>query len=881
MSFPIALIVICFTVTWYYASSQNAIASQHFVQQVKRVFEEDEKNLGPGENLATMSVLSGLQIFAGLCISVPVHILFSNIAAKKGDRKSDVVMVVSKQDFAVGLLHFFGCLCTNMGFSYGSAALVQVIKLLEPIETFIFMALINVYYLRNPHGITFTKATSIFLVVLGSSLLLIQKDISTDINSHSVTFALLSGLCMASRNVIQKSKIPSTCTDPSIRAQDSNWITLISKGLTNFIKINAIAAIPSSLFIVTQWYKLQGIVPISGLNFGARAIYFHALYNLASISVLGLVSAQTHSLLNVGKRIVNVLMAAIAFHLQLKLIGVIGLSIALIGGLRYSGMLTLRSTALSEVKTRHCTLVGGLFLIIVIALRNMVYTDHVSIFFEQAQIKDGAKSWSSSKFLFLPLKLNPSQGGGMCKRTIILVAENGIVSPFHTARNSDAALTNLKGNGDDDTLCVQIQGSVGVLLDRSKAFLNSFQLEQVIAEMEEGFGVHVTYQIVERKKVAMIGWYGHTEAFIEQRNITNGNKGNYVWQYGATGLINPYTTYIYNARAEVQNNTDALVLASANVFLMNQSSSAYEAMKHPVSNLKNMVLKFDLPTIVLGIGIQVEYGDYDNISKIALHDHQRDLLKEIGKRQLGRSIAVRGDVTEMACNNAGVEKCMSMGCPSLTISQELDLGNVLEKKWNIVKEKLLNSNESSKLKLVLTLPALRPKHLLYEPIMDMLLSLYEQHDCYFILQSRYDKPQLLRYAEVEKWEMRVNITSEKVKIFSDVDRWKDFISGMDMILSTRIHGAMPGIATGTPVIIVPTDFRLLELINAMKIPALPIELVKTKKYTSLRLVMDDVEVDFELFEVNRREKLREYRRMLDDIGVQMEPSLLAILKEEQ
>ena len=58
---------------------------------------------------------------------------------------------------------------------------------------------------------------------------------------------------------------------------------------------------------------------------------------MASISVLSITSAQTHSLLNVGKRITNVIAAAIFFGIQLETSGYLGLVIAMFGGAVYAG----------------------------------------------------------------------------------------------------------------------------------------------------------------------------------------------------------------------------------------------------------------------------------------------------------------------------------------------------------------------------------------------------------------------------------------------------------------------------------------------------------------------------------------------------------------
>lgn len=129
------------------------------------------------------------------------------------------------------------------------------------------------------------------------------------------------------------------------------WIESTLKGLSNFFSITAVAAVPATLCflmaesigptcpqinenktMISTWIltsKSAGLM-------GKESIVFHGLYNLSSISVLGLISAQSHSILNVGKRIVNVLVASIAFQEPIGAFGVFGLCIAAVGGILYS-----------------------------------------------------------------------------------------------------------------------------------------------------------------------------------------------------------------------------------------------------------------------------------------------------------------------------------------------------------------------------------------------------------------------------------------------------------------------------------------------------------------------------------------------------------------
>ena len=307
------ILVVPLTFCWYFASSKNAIATQQLVQTYD-VIAQDISTAMP-----IMTVLTSLQILLGLFISFPLY-LFSKAKVDcrddikeawtrlKGTREGKTLCIV-------GYLHFIGCFFTNMGFSFGSATLVQVVKLLEPVETLIFMAFANVFFFQKTHGITAQKASGTFLVVTGASLLLLQKGINASMNPASVGFAFLSGFCMATRNVVQKSGSSSH----SIRTQ-TQWLETLSNGLRTFFEINFIAGIPALTVLLLTPQKGEIISSIWNTleGYGVQDVLFHSLYNMASISVLSITTAQTHSLLNVGKRITNVIAATIFFGVQLK-----------------------------------------------------------------------------------------------------------------------------------------------------------------------------------------------------------------------------------------------------------------------------------------------------------------------------------------------------------------------------------------------------------------------------------------------------------------------------------------------------------------------------------------------------------------------------------
>ena len=76
---------------------------------------------------------------------------------------------------------------------------------------------------------------------------------------------------------------------------------------------------------------------------------------------------------------------------------------------------------------------------------------------------------------------------------------------------------------------------------------------------------------------------------------------------------------------------------------------------------------------------------------------------------------------------------------------------------------------------------------------------------------------------------------------------------------------------------IPTDYRIQEATGEMKPPKVPIKQVIENEYFSLLSLAVDTKVDFESFEKNRREKISIYKKMMNKIGLQMDPSLESIL----
>eukprot|EP01082_Thalassiosira_pseudonana_P009744 g8670.t1 g8670 contig30:5647-7020(+) len=454
---------------------------------------------------------------------------------------------------------------------------------------------------------------------------------------------------------------------------------------------------------------------------------------------------------------------------------------------------------------------------------------------------------------------------------------------FEEESSSAIEMKSLFPNGDGgidildsgNLLCVQSNSRIGAIFHEG-SILNASDYKVYkdwLSKASSSPSLPLQFRVVDRKEVIMSYRYLPESREINANRNYGGNVGNYIWEYGATNLLNPFTTRLVESK---DWKTSVFIVAQANLFLVNGEKPNLEQMMFNQANaIRERVVNYDLPTIMLGIGVQIEFGVAENVTFDERYASYHQLLHEVGTRHKSKSIAVRGDITENFCRNSGFHQCISLGCPSLTINRDLNLGATLKAKWNKVLESLREVNAARKIKVALTLPAIQMKTNYddYKMFVDVLLSLYRQHDSYFIMQSDYDEYQLKEYTKGEVDESRM------LTFKHSVEPWFDFISKVDVVVSTRIHGGMAGIAKGVPAVIIPTDFRILELVEAMKLPALAVDTIEKERHSSLINIMEDAPFDHVAFEANRRQKIKEYKRILEDVGLEIDPSLSAIVKQ--
>merc|ERR1719223_259023 len=351
------------------------------------------------------------------------------------------------------------------------------------------------------------------------------------------------------------------------------------------------------------------------------------------------------------------------------------------------------------------------------------------------------------------------------------------------------------------------------------------------------------------------------------------NVGNFIWQYGVARLYNPFTTVSIDVsdkagQRESKENfgaePTAFIIGEANLFYVGTNEKSSEGLDDYNHNKASRVNNINLPTIVLGAGVQIDFSEMsveELMQKDILHDAHKELLTALLEHAKGSySLGARGEITESLCKNANFGNCISLGCPSLLLNRSLDLGHDLMSKWERTISKL-KKKENIRIGLVYPVGSEEVKKL--QPVFQ---KIYESYlDVYFISQTPEDE---MYAAEIAH--------KTHLRKFLHMEDWGEFTSGLDIVISTRIHGSMASIMGGTPAVVIPTDFRILELVNSMKMPTLSVEQLVEANAEDLLNVLELVKPDFDVFERNRREKISKYVEMFNAYNLEIDPQLLAV-----
>jgi hypothetical protein len=345
-----ALPLITNILAWYATNGMNGIA----MQKASVALRKDHPSLFT--ILANTALITSAQLLLGAILGR--FLLYLHSCCKF---RSNLIVhtfgfdLLQPAQILLAALHSMGSVSTNLGFMFGSASLVQIIKLMEPFQTLILSKFLSEEGKRITPGII----TSMSLTVGAAVSLIKSRPQSSPV--LAVFFAVLSGFTLSSRNVIQRHQYASFKATTTAALKQMEEQGQLERALVQFTQIS----MQSGMLVMTILLPLMIIAPREQMLYaheGALRTHidvflWHPLYNVFSMITLAFCSALTHSLFNAGKRVVAIAMAIVWFKEEITTKNLLGFAATLVGGCWYTCESQIKKSQSSWLKCGPALLV--------------------------------------------------------------------------------------------------------------------------------------------------------------------------------------------------------------------------------------------------------------------------------------------------------------------------------------------------------------------------------------------------------------------------------------------------------------------------------------------------------------------------------------------
>lgn len=801
---------------------------------------------------------------------------------------------------------------TVMALSQGNVSLTHAVKSLEPVVN----AIVSAVILKQCQ---YPLVYAALAPIIGGVGLATSAHIS--FSGLTMFFAMVSNVCFAVRNVLAKktADVGKLGDGPITKKTNQVAVITIIACLVELPLVLVMSGGFMGLFKAWGHAIKNGADPTTlSLNLFESCLHF-SMYQVSSFWVLSCVQPLTHSVLNSLKRVAVIAVACAFLNEDLTPAGMFGIALATAGAIIYSiAKQSCADAPLSSDPGKLCKrrvyLLGYAVAValIVVAVGSgrvpVISSLPANVMLRStppAGLVPGAPSAPSvqlalqqeSKTLVLVTIPSSAACNGQihhlsCLKTVIADAPGFL--RWEEKISEPLCIDLIAGRRKDILhadvgLCVQLQrdGLVGAVakLNDSGMFQRSASASELgqVLRLLPG-----EPRVASRKNLYAIGFREKAAKHINPSEpeawsaamAVDKNLGNLIWQFGATNLINPYSSVWF---ASPSNYTsvlpDAMVLATANLlYIPAGNESMPKIITGKSSMFYDIVRHLNVPSAIMGIGIQAEIRDDQDIETtiqaLHLHDLSVNLLSAFASRAPPAGIAVRGNITSRLCEKAGIDACVPLGCPSLTINRASNLGAILRSQWKLVVHKL--SVSESSLKIAITLPQLERGGKFHERVYDILIKVYSDYDAIVVLQSDYDRPELQKRFK----KAGIEWNTSRIKFFVDVQAWIHELKQVDFVMGCRIHGTMAAVSAGTASLILPTDFRTLEMAQAMDLPNVfgtELRALKVETFHLGKLIRTVYATfDFNRFERTRRAAIKAYSDMLRGMDLEIHPELLRV-----
>lgn len=261
----------------------------------------------------------------------------------------------------------------------------------------------------------------------------------------------------------------------------------------------------------------------------------------------------------------------------------------------------------------------------------------------------------------------------------------------------------------------------------------------------------------------------------------------------------------------VGENFDAIVIPAAN-WLKGENQF--------LGTLADRIERSGLPCIVIGLGAQASSDD----EPIILNEGSKRFLRIVSERS--HSVGVRGEFTAEVVASAGVSNVTVTGCPSYfwSLSRRRTLNSPRRADFSIS----VNASRNRRVTDELGEAKLRVER-------DLYLEAFRRKNSFVAIQTEQTEGQLALGEDLEACDPRdrdrlqnflgdaidINAYRNRFRVYGDVDRWLHDLAAVDLVIGTRLHGCLLGLAAGTPSILVTIDSRTREIARLFGLPHYP------------------------------------------------------------
>lgn len=356
------------------------------------------------------------------------------------------------------------------------------------------------------------------------------------------------------------------------------------------------------------------------------------------------------------------------------------------------------------------------------------------------------------------------------------------------------------------------------------------------------------------------------------------NTGNIIFQHASDLIIGGDHRHVGHS---TRNYGDPSVFKGMDYFV-------FPAANHLRANIDLTLLTGFLkvqkaPLIILGLGAQAEKdANPRDIAKDLKTNPSIVEFVELLKNKAAL-ISVRGTFSEQVCHELGLNYVLRLGCPSLFINPDPQLGQKISQQLAG-----LNNDEA------FAVAANAPNEIegWKAPLEQKLYrwscetgGLYFQQSCEHWIFNGADG----RLAELSsnqigylKSKIAPDDTLDDFRIkfknvfrmFFSFETWRDALKTQSIVMGTRIHGNMAALAADRPGVLISHDVRVKELADEMHVPQVLYEAVESVQ--TVKEIVRHISFNAEQFDTNRKQKAKTLVDVFSKIGVPASDHLIKL-----